>query len=413
MRRVPVAWLPSQKRKPAREAALSARNAIPLSLILSGLVANCGVHLAPTDCGGSYAINKNVLATASEFVHFAHDDNILDAFECLELCQCLAPNARGLPAPQDAGTRLDAGADALDGDVDALDPDADALDAHMFARDGDNDPGTGGTGGTSGTGGGPIDGGGMCVPASRSYLTKFTSCAYHGATATGHSVQCIGWEDDGRVCGRDGACHLHLGRGRGRSAVARWLAFAAATEAASIRSFLTLRRELRTLGAPAHFVRRAHRAARDEARHTRSMLRLARDRGGEVEWPHSVHLPPRDLEAVATENAIEGCVHETWAALLNHHQAAYAADLEVRAVMARIATDEAAHAELAFDIDCWAAGALPRAARARVQRAKQAAGRALGAALRESAPTLRAALGLPGRGALHFYARELERRLWS
>ena len=99
--------------------------------------------------------------------------------------------------------------------------------------------------------------------------------------------------------------------------------------------------------------------------------------------------------------------------LLNHHQAAYATDLEVRAVLARVAIDEAAHAELAFDIDRWAMGALSRAARSRVQKSKQAAARALRTTLRESAPSLRAVLGLPVQSALRFFALELENRLWS
>jgi len=215
------------------------------------------------------------------------------------------------------------------------------------------------------------------------------------------------------VCGRNSACHASLGRGIGESAVARWLAFSAATEAASIRSFQTLRRELCVLGAPLDLVARAHRAAREEARHTRWMVRLARGRGGKVEWPRSVQLPLRDLDAVATENAVEGCVHETWSALLNHHQAAHASDPAVRAVMTSIAADETSHAELAHDIDRWAMKVLPEATRVRIARTKRAAARALTATLGDPEPSLRTVLGLPGRSRLQFLARELEKRLWS
>ena len=142
------------------------------------------------------------------------------------------------------------------------------------------------------------------------------------------------------------------------------------------------------------------------------MLRLARDRGGNVEWPRIVRLPPRDLETVATENAVEGCVHETWVALLNHYQAAHATDREVRAVMARIASDETSHAELARDIDRWAMGALPRAARARVQRRRQGAARALAQRVDESSPSIGAVLGLPGKAVQQFFVRQLKERLW-
>jgi hypothetical protein len=195
--------------------------------------------------------------------------------------------------------------------------------------------------------------------------------------------------------------------------VARWLAFAAATEAASIRSFQTLRRELQRLGAPADLVTRAHRAAREEARHTRLMHALARTRGGQVEWPRTVPLPPRDLEAVATENAVEGCVHETWSAFLNHYQATHAADPEVRTVMRRIAADETSHAELAYDIDRWAMSVLPRAARARVVRSKRAAARSVAEARWDMASTARAVLGLPPPARSQFFAQELAKHLWS
>ena len=57
---------------------------------------------------------------------------------------------------------------------------------------------------------------------------------------------------------------------------------------------------------------------------------------------------PRRPVEIARENAEEGCVRETFGALLAAHQAAYACDPEVREVMTRIAGDELRHAALAL-----------------------------------------------------------------
>ena len=394
------------------------RTALPLSLLFSSLIASCWP--SGTDCGDMVHFQRSFVATDAEFAYYAQDDAVLDSTECLNLCRCLSLQNHPRPTPLEGGTANDAevSGDGMGDDVDGDPALGDAADAAAHDDAGQDDattdggaggaPGDAGHGG-GGTGGGATGGGGN---PGRSCPGSYSECAYRGPNAEGgHNVTCGGWYEN--TCGRNSACHASLGRGMGASAVARWLAFSAATEAASIRSFLTLRRELRSVGAPSDLVRRAHRAAREEARHARWMLRLARDRGGRVEWPRTVQLPLRDLEVIATENAVEGCVYETWAALLNRHQAVHASDAEVRAVMTRVAADETSHAELAHDIDRWAMNALPRAARARVKEAKRAAVRALTNALRDAEPSLQTVLGLPARGRLQFFAEELEKQLWS
>ena len=52
----------------------------------------------------------------------------------------------------------------------------------------------------------------------------------------------------------------------------------------------------------------------------------------------------RELEAIAIENAVEGCVRESFGALLATWQAKTAGDARVRAAMKRIARDETRHA---------------------------------------------------------------------
>ncbi len=66
----------------------------------------------------------------------------------------------------------------------------------------------------------------------------------------------------------------------------------------------------------------------------------------------------RSLEALAVENAVEGCVRETMGALFAMHQAASAADPHVRATMVSIAPDETRHAALGWAVAEWALDSL-------------------------------------------------------
>jgi hypothetical protein len=124
-------------------------------------------------------------------------------------------------------------------------------------------------------------------------------------------------------------------------------------------------------------VRAAERSAREERRHARVMTRLARNHGAPVPALRVRAARARSLEAFARENAIEGCVKETYGAALALHQAQHAHDPNVRAAMQRIAFDEARHAELAWQIDAWVAPRLHSRARIRVARERARAARRL------------------------------------
>jgi len=132
-----------------------------------------------------------------------------------------------------------------------------------------------------------------------------------------------------------------------------WFAATAHLEAASVPAFERLHAELLAHGAPEALLRAAQSAAGDEVRHATAMTAMARSHGAEVVAVELAPVQPRGLLAMALENAVEGCVQETWAALLAAHQAEAAADPEVRALMAEIAADEARHAELAWAVDEW------------------------------------------------------------
>ncbi|MFO0738868.1 MAG: ferritin-like domain-containing protein [Labilithrix sp.] len=154
------------------------------------------------------------------------------------------------------------------------------------------------------------------------------------------------------------------------SAIGRWLAEVAYLEAASVRSFERLAAELARFGAPAALIGRAERARADEVRHAEAMGRLARRHGSEVPAQRPLDFAERSLEAFAEENAVEGCVLETFGALIGLHQAEKAEDLELRRTMKRIAKDESRHGELAWDVHAWATSRLDAAARARIEIAQ-------------------------------------------
>lgn len=197
-------------------------------------------------------------------------------------------------------------------------------------------------------------------------------------------------------CGFGGRAPAGLRPSRERGGVGGWLARVAHLEAASVLAFARLAGELSAHGAPGRLVAAARRAGRDEVRHARVTSALAGRYGAEVEPVEVAPVGGRSLEAIAVENAVEGCVGETWGALLAMWQGERAGDPVVRAAMAQIAVDETRHAELAWEVDAWAAGRLDRAARARVIAARSGAARELAARLSdEPSDEMVGRLGLP------------------
>lgn len=148
-------------------------------------------------------------------------------------------------------------------------------------------------------------------------------------------------------------------------------------EAASVPAFERLAEELAAHGAPERLVRAARRSALEEVRHARRMEALALRHGAGIPEVDVAPFGLRSLEALALENAVEGCVRETFGALLAGWQAQCAEDAAVREALGAIAPDELRHAELSWAIDAWALGRLAPEARARVEAARAQAWREL------------------------------------
>jgi hypothetical protein len=137
-------------------------------------------------------------------------------------------------------------------------------------------------------------------------------------------------------------------------------------EAASVVAFARMARELRALGAPEALVVECERASDDEIRHAVTIARLARRFGGEALAPSIEDAPLRSLEALALDNAREGCIRETFGALVATHQVHAARDPEIAAAMRDIARDETRHAQLSWALASWARPLLSPETRALV-----------------------------------------------
>lgn len=175
------------------------------------------------------------------------------------------------------------------------------------------------------------------------------------------------------VVGRRPEGLLASGRRGSSGPLAQHFETAASLEAAAVEAFVVMERELRAHGAPGSLVHRAHVAADDERRHTHTMATLAKRFGGRPTRPHLSGRPVRALEAMALENVVEGCVRETFGALIAQRQALMANDDEVRATHQPIATEETSHASLSWDLHEWMQRRLDRRARGQLRRAARAA----------------------------------------
>ena len=227
------------------------------------------------------------------------------------------------------------------------------------------------------------------------------------------AITCSWTENE--VCeGRAHAALSSRAEGAGPTPLAAWLARAAHAEAASVKAFVALGRELTAHGAPAVLIAGCQRAATEEVDHARRMGALAAAFGGCPTKPRMGPTPVRSLLDLAIENAVEGCVRETWSAMVAHWQALHAAEPEVRAVMARIAADEARHGELAHAIHDWAMSRLSDDERATVHAARQ---RAIAGLLEGLAEPVDAELaqcaGVPAPQQALYLARQLADQLWA
>lgn len=251
----------------------------------------------------------------------------------------------------------------------------------------------------------------LCLPAFPSGGREtMTGCFALRADATGAAVMV-----DCAICAIGRRTQDFAPRASdGGDLVGRYLAAAAQLEAASVIAFRTLADELQAFGAPDDLVRDAREAAEQERRHARVVRTLALAHGS---VPARVRLAPRatrGMEQVARENAVEGCVRETFGALVAHWQRDHAADASIRAAMEVIAEDETAHAALAWRTAAWLDAHLDEASRAEVRAARTAAVAGLAREIEAEVPAaLVRDAGMPPRDIARAMLNGLRDARWS
>jgi hypothetical protein len=122
----------------------------------------------------------------------------------------------------------------------------------------------------------------------------------------------------------------------------------------------------------------------------------------------------RPLYDIALDNAVEGCVNETFAAACGLWQGEHAQLDTFRRVIAHISDEETEHAALSWDIHAWVMPLLSAAEQAQIRAAQAAAVEHLVADFRqEGDPLLQQAFGLPTRQQAARLFAQLKTSVWA
>ena len=219
---------------------------------------------------------------------------------------------------------------------------------------------------------------------------------------------CIVHAFEYECAGRRPAGHVELAaEGEG---LARHLARCAYLEAAAVTAFDDLVALLEEWNAPAELIARCRRARAQEVEHAHDVGALALAHGATLTPPTR---EPRTLSRVelAIDNAIEGCVHESWAALGAQWMSTHAHDPLVRTLYTKIAEDEIEHAQLSWDLHAWLLDTLTDRERTRVEAALHDALDRLPDIAATQACASPSILGLPDAATSSAMARDFRNRL--
>lgn len=142
------------------------------------------------------------------------------------------------------------------------------------------------------------------------------------------------------------------GHARG-SRLARTLAVYAQLESAAELAQIELETAARQAGAPDALLRKCRQAVADERAHAEILGGWARAHGADLLRPKVEAPEDRRAAVVFALNAVEGCVHAAFAAVMADISSQRATSGELRRMYRRIAEDEARHTELAWGLHRW------------------------------------------------------------
>lgn len=189
----------------------------------------------------------------------------------------------------------------------------------------------------------------LCQTELNVWMDFLCSCDYQGAAADGnHPVTC-----EYTQCAVEGRVHgdiKKLEKSTGYTELGIHFARGYHAEASSVDAFLQLRKELAFHQASKELQDRCFLAAKEEIVHAQLLAKLAKLHQGQLPTLDFGRFQPRSLFALALDNAVEGCIFETFSSLRALQQANNATDQVIAKAMKIIALDEMKHAELAWDI---------------------------------------------------------------
>jgi hypothetical protein len=204
-------------------------------------------------------------------------------------------------------------------------------------------------------------------------VSHLSSCALElpKGEATHATVTCSGLAVEYMCKGRRPLGHVEFVDERS-DGLGHTLAAMAHLEAASVLAFEQLAEQLAELDAPADVLERCRVAANDERNHARWLSKLAERHGATVREPR-FDARAHDRLAIAMHNAVEGCVHEAFAALVAAVVARVGESPVLRRIYARIAEDETRHGQLAWDLHQWFMSRLSPSEQTQIETAKREA----------------------------------------
>lgn len=212
----------------------------------------------------------------------------------------------------------------------------------------------------------------LCTTELNVYYDYLCGCDYQGVDSDGmHPVTC-----EFTQCAVEGRVHgsiQKLTQSTGCSGLGRYFARAYHAEASAVEAFLELRKELQFHSAPTELIARCFLAAKEEVVHAQMMAKLAEIHQGQLPDLSFGEFEPRTLFELALDNAVEGCIFETFSALKMLQQAQRATDPVIAQTLNSIAKDEVNHAELSWNIHHYMMTRLSDEERTLVQKAQKEA----------------------------------------
>ena len=194
----------------------------------------------------------------------------------------------------------------------------------------------------------------------------------------------------------------------------QYLADMTAMETAAITAFSNLSLELEANDAPSELIARARQAVLEEARHSEMAALLAASFDAEMPEVCVDDFCLRSLYEIALENAVEGCVNETFAAACGLWQSEYAQLDVFRKVIGHITEEEMGHAALSWEIHQWIMPQLSEVQQEQIRVAQSEAVENLVSDFKqESNPALQQAFGLPTKDDAARLFTQLKNSVWE